>query len=216
MATKKNTSINGHDYFKLTRTIGHKMVDGKKVPIKKQFYGSSKGDAEKKYKAYLESQARAKYEKAELDDIATLGMRASEYIENVLNSTSKYAAGTKDLYKRAYKKHIKDTWFDQMRARDIKARDLQRFYNELDVTYHALETVRKFMTALFKWMESNEYAANITHAVELPAKEKRFIRTALWFGKTMHWMLFCASQMAIDTAYWYSCSIIQGCVFPSF
>ena len=58
MATKKNTEINGQEYFRITRTIGHKMVDGKKVPVKKQFYGSSKGDAEKKYKAFLESQGR--------------------------------------------------------------------------------------------------------------------------------------------------------------
>lgn len=172
MATKKNTSINGKDYYRIKRVVGHKYVDGKKVAIHKQFYGSSKGDAEKKYKAYLEEQAKAKYDQVVEDDASTLGMRANEYIENVLNSTSKYAPGTKALYKRAYNKHVKDTWIDKMRARDIKAKDLQKFYNELDITYHALESVKKFVNALFKWMAINEYANNITLAVESPEKEK--------------------------------------------
>lgn len=54
MATKTNITIerNGKEYkyFRITRTIGHE--NGK--PIKKQFVGSSKKEAEEKYKQFLE------------------------------------------------------------------------------------------------------------------------------------------------------------------
>ena len=67
MATKKNTAIKNGDkeynYFRIVRTIGHEWKDGKKVPIRKQFYGSSKGDAEKQFRAYQEEQLQKKYEK---------------------------------------------------------------------------------------------------------------------------------------------------------
>ena len=43
MATKKNTQIGEYEYYRFTKTIGHKP-DGK--PIKKQFLGTSKRDAE--------------------------------------------------------------------------------------------------------------------------------------------------------------------------
>ena len=54
MATKKNTSINGNEYFRIRRTIDGRI---------KNFYGSSKGDAERKYKEYLEELAERKYQK---------------------------------------------------------------------------------------------------------------------------------------------------------
>lgn len=172
MASKKNTSINGQEYFRIKRTIGHTMVDGKRKPITKQFYGTSKGDAERKYKEYLEAQSRAKYEKQERDDLATLHDRAKDYMENVLTVTSKYAEGTKDLYKRSYNKHINGSWLDSMCVKDIKASTLQRFYNSLDITHDALQAVHKFLAALYKWMVINDYADNVLPAVELPKKQK--------------------------------------------
>ena len=65
MATKKNTAIKNGDkqynYFRIVRTIGHEWKDGKKVPIRKQFYGSSKGDAEKQFRAYQDEQLQKEY-----------------------------------------------------------------------------------------------------------------------------------------------------------
>lgn len=171
MATKTNTEINGHKYFKITRTIGHKMVDGKKVPVKKQFYGSSKGDAEKQYNEYLKEQARIKYEGEQLKDIATFNYRANEYIDNVLSTTAKYADGTKDVYESAYRNHIQGTWLDEMCVRDIKAATLQKFYNEKNVSKSTIERINKFMSAMYKWMVLNEYAWDIMAAVDLPEKE---------------------------------------------
>ena len=67
MATKKNTAVlrgdKEYNYFRITRTVGHEWKDGKRIPIKKQFYGTSKGDAEKQFRAYQEEQLQKKYEK---------------------------------------------------------------------------------------------------------------------------------------------------------
>ena len=45
MAKKTNFESNGKEYFRITKTIGHK-ADG--TPIRKQFYGTGKKEAEEK------------------------------------------------------------------------------------------------------------------------------------------------------------------------
>ena len=191
MATKTNTEINGHKYFKITRTIGHKMVDGKKVPVKKQFYGTSKGDAEKQYNEYLKQQARIKYEGEQFKDIATFNYRANEYIDNVLKVSNKYSDGTKQLYEGAYNKHIKGSWLDDMCVQDIKAATIQKFYNEKDVSKSTLKRINKFMSALYKWMVLNDYASNVLVGVELPEKEdtKKHDEIVIWDDKTLHYLV---------------------------
>ena len=171
MATKTNTVNNGHKYYRITRTIGHKMHDGKKIPIKKQFLGSSKGDAERKYNDYLKQQAKIKYEGEQIMDMATFNYRANEYIDNVLSVSAKYADGTKDVYESAYRNHVENTWLDKMCVRDIKAATVQKFYNELTVSKSTMKRISKFMSAMYKWMVLNEYASDILVAVDLPEKE---------------------------------------------
>ena len=50
MAVKTNVNKNGNKYYRITRTIGHKD-DGS--PIKKEFYGANKSEAEEKASQYL-------------------------------------------------------------------------------------------------------------------------------------------------------------------
>ncbi len=45
------------DYYRITRTIGHKSNNGKKVPIKKEFRGATKDEAEAKYQDFLKSKS---------------------------------------------------------------------------------------------------------------------------------------------------------------
>ena len=88
MATKKNTAITHGDkeynYYRITRTVGHEWKNGKKVPIKKQFVGTSKGNAEQKYKAFLEKQAAKALEeetKIHAARMKTFGEYAEEYTD---------------------------------------------------------------------------------------------------------------------------------------
>lgn len=185
MATKTNTEINGYKYYRITRVIGHKIVDGKKVPVKKQFCGMSKGDAEAKYKAYLQDQVRLQYEK-DADKMSTFHNRAYEFIENSLDVTQKYASGTKTRYKSSYHTHIEGTWIDKMVLTDIHPADLQRFYNELKVTMSVLKQINRFIRAFYTWVLRNEYGSDVSAAVELPIKKdsKKSDSIVVWDDKS--------------------------------
>lgn len=50
MAKKTNVIINGKEYYRVTKTVGHKP-DG--TPIKKPFYGSCKSEADEKANEYI-------------------------------------------------------------------------------------------------------------------------------------------------------------------
>lgn len=184
MATNKH--INGSDYFRIRRTIGHQLVDGKKKPIYKYFYGTSERDAKNKYKAYLQEQERLKYEKQYMLDTATLNMRAEEYISSVLAVSAKYASGTKDRYASSYRVHVEGSWLDKMSVKDIKSADIQSFYNDLDVTMSTLKQVNRFLAALYKWMVKCDYATDVISAVELPQKpeNKKSEEIIIWDDRT--------------------------------
>lgn len=188
MATKKNTTINGKEYYRLRRTIDGKV---------KAFYGSSKSDAEQKYKHYLERLANEKYSSFVKRQTATIHDRAKEYIENSLSVSQRYAEGTKTRYIIAYNAHIKGTWLDKMLASDVRASDIQRFYNKLMVSVQTLRQINKFMTGFWKWMVLNEYASNIMVAVEMPIKpdNKRHEGIQIWEDDEIHAIL-----TAIDSA----------------
>lgn len=175
MAT--NTTINGYDYYRLRKKIGEK--DGE--PVLKPFYGENKSDAEDKYDKWREAQIRAEYER-KIADLSTLSERADQFIENALKPSHKYAEGTKERYESSYRTHVRGTWLDKMVVSDIEASDIQKFYNELDVSESSLKAVNKFMSAFYKWLVLNRYATNILDAVELPAKPstKRHEDIVIW------------------------------------
>lgn len=162
MATKTNTQINGKDYFRIRR-----KVDG----VMKNFYGSSKSDAERKYKLFLEERAEKKHEEATEFDSATFSSRAEEYIQNSLKVSQKYAQGTINRYVGEYERKVKGTWLDEMLIKDIRSSTVQRFYNELDTTQHGIKELNKFMSGFCKWLQLNGYADNFLSAVEIPRKE---------------------------------------------
>ena len=170
MATKTNTTINGHEYYRITRTVGHKIVDGKKIPVKKQFLGRSKTEAENKYKDWRDEQIRKEYEQKIALDASTLGERAEDYIDSVLSVSQKYATGTKVRYEQVYRTYIEDTYLADMVLQDVKALDIQKFYNSLNVSRQTLVTINKFMAVFYKWATLNGYAVNVLDAVELPLK----------------------------------------------
>lgn len=176
MATKKNTAVvidgKEYEYFRITRTIGHEYKNGKKVPVKKQFYGTSKGNAEQQYKEFLKDQAEnkqaAEQEKA-AQDLKLFREYAEEYTYEVLPASA-YGHGTKQQYERSYRVHIKNTWITTMVMKDIKAKDIQDFYEQLDVTKQTLNAIHKWMAAFYKWLVIKDYAGNVLSAVTLPKK----------------------------------------------
>ena len=190
MATKKNTSINGKEYYRLRRTIDGKV---------KAFYGTSKHDAERKYREYLEQLAREKYAKEQKKDTDTFGEVAEIYIENILRVSQKYANGTKARYEHGYKAHVKDTDLDKMILSRIKPIDIQMFYNRLDVSKQTLGNLNKFMVGFCKWAVLNGYCDDFMGAVEIPQKpdNKRHEGIVVWEQDEIRQILT-ASEMGAE------------------
>ena len=177
MATKKNTAVKHGDkeynYFRITRTIGHEWKDGRKVPIKKQFTGASKGAAEQKFREWQEEQIRKEYEEElEIQAIKTrpFGEYAEEYTYKVL-PTLNYANGTKGQYTNKYENHIANSYLATMPLSSITSRTIQDFYNGLQVSDSVISGINKWMSAFYKWVALNEYGSNVLPSVTLPKRD---------------------------------------------
>lgn len=158
---KTNTSINGSKYFRIRRTI-----DGQT----KSFYGRTKAEAEQKFTEYIANGCADTPSRASATDRAVFSDKARIYINDVLKPSQKYATATKERYSMAYNTHIRETWLDRMMVKDIRAADVQSFYNEIDVSMQTLATINKFMSGFVRWLVLNDYSNDFLRAVEIPLK----------------------------------------------
>ena len=178
MGVKTNTTIerNGkkYNYYRITRTIGHE--NGK--PIKKQFTGSSKREAEEKYRLFLEQ----KNEKTMNFSPRSFGELADYYVENILSINSKYSKGTRDLYRGAYNSHVKDSWLAEYPMSSLQSHTIQKFYNELNINQTAFKTLHKFMKGFINWANINGYSDDLLKGVIIPSKpsESRSDEIVVW------------------------------------
>ena len=169
----KNTTIkrNGKEYtyFRITRTIGHKYKEGKKVPIKKQFIGSSERDAERKYREWLSTNKEEKV----YDSMKTVGELMEFYTDNILAVNSKYAQRTKELYTSAYNKHVRNKPITENIMSELTAEDIQNFYNDLQISKAAMINVHKYMRGFMLWQSRNKYNSYLLDSVVIPEKPDR-------------------------------------------
>lgn len=166
MGVKTNTTIerNGkeYNYFRITRTIGYE--NGK--PIKKQFVGSSKKEAEAKYKQFLEGKKeKSMYSPRTYQDLADY------YVENILAINSKYSPGTRALYKSAYLTHIRNSILAKAALNQLTPQDIQQFYNSLNINESAFKTLHKFMKGFLTWANINGYCDDLLKGVIIPQKK---------------------------------------------
>lgn len=164
MAT--NTKINGKEYYKITRTIGYKYKDGKRVPVKKQFYGTSKRNAESKYDSFLKSRAINSCDPSRLT-----GDLAEEFNEWFKESAD-YAESTKDNYIGAYKRDFKALGIENVPIGQLSHEHIEDGYKSLDKSEDALKALNKWMKAFIQYAEKRRYCSDIMKLVEMPRKEK--------------------------------------------
>lgn len=168
---KTNTTIGGKNYYRIRKKVDDQT---------KTFYGRSKAEAEQKYADYINNKDALVERQKPCEK--TFRSLAKNYIKDVLMPSQKYATATKDRYSNAYRTHIFGTWLDRMRIHNIRASDIQTFYNELPVSKQTLATVNKFMRGFVRWLVLNEYASDFLNAVEIPKKpeNKRHDEIVVW------------------------------------
>ena len=175
MATKKNTTVKTkggaeYEYYRISKTIGHKYVNGKKTPIRKTFYGTSKKNAEKKYEEWKEEQKNINSKI--VDNTKTFGEILEYYCENVLMVNSKYEITTREEYYKSYKRHLKNTDIMKQLISELSVEHVQEFYNDLDVPYFSFRMLHSFLNGFFTWSSRNGYCNNLAKDLFLPDKKK--------------------------------------------
>lgn len=153
MAVKTNVEKNGNKYFRITRTIGHKD-DG--TPIKKEFYGISKSDAEEKADKYLNDLKNGLIISAENYTISQL---MHIWLFDFLNNSTKLKPSTFQRYEGVYRNYIKTSSIAGTKISKINPIQIQNYYNELSKTktYSQINTLNTILKVFFNWCSVNGY-----------------------------------------------------------
>lgn len=171
MAKKTNFKVNGHEYFKVTRTIGHKS-DG--TPIKKPFYGSCKSEAEEKANAYMQN--------------LKLGLQTNSgsiTISNLFpnwlfkNKKNELKPSTFESYEGLYRNYIETDIISNRPINEIKSINVQQYYDRLskrkavhsnkNVSSKRIKSIHKLLHLFFVYAEKEGYTLrNPCNTVTLP------------------------------------------------
>ena len=163
MPKKTNFTTGNNSYFRTTATLA-KRPDGS--PIRKAFYGKSKKEAEAKRDEYL---AGIKQGLSVGYDKATFG----KAFEHWLNHVQKHSIGlsTFDKYSRFHRLYIAECELAGMRLIDVKAANIQAYYNALldKTTAKNIHQINKILKIFFKYcVKTDILVKNPLIAVELP------------------------------------------------
>jgi len=163
MPAKTNTTINNNAYYRVTATIGHHS-DG--APIRKQFYGTSKKDAEAKRDEYIQQLNKGlsvNFDKALFEHAFKAWMETVLKPAVALSSYSRYDAD--------YRARIKGCSLSGMKLVDIKAIHVQAYYNGLleRYTVNTVRLVHKLLNSFFNYcIKADLIVKSPLGAVELP------------------------------------------------
>ena len=153
MAKKTNFEANGKGYFRVTKTIGHKS-DG--TPIRKQFYGTGKKEAEEKAEKYLSDIKNGLIFDFEYATIADL---MHTWLFEFLHNSSKLKPSTFARYEGIYRKYIKNSNIAGDKLHSFNSVQLQIFYNNLSKKYKytQINTLNTVLKIFFNWCIDNGY-----------------------------------------------------------
>lgn len=170
MAKKTNCTINGRDYYRLTKVVGHKMNDkGIEIPVRKTFYGDSKKAAEDKYQKYMDLKNAGLETKAQY-----FGVLADSWISEFFVNDGALKDSTKARYIAAWNRTMKKLELYHLPLSEVTAKTLQTAYNDLIASgtkISELKQVHKVMVRFYKYIDLEGLGRNMTASLTLP-KEK--------------------------------------------
>lgn len=153
MAVEYNCEINGIKYFRVTRTVGHK-ANGK--PIKKQFYGNGKKDANKQADEYLERVKKGII--TNKNKCYTINILLPEWLFTVKINELKDTSF--ESYEGTYRNHVEPYQIADQDISVIKSIMIQNYYNKLKdegKSESNITKVHKLLNPFFKYCEKEGY-----------------------------------------------------------
>lgn len=168
MARKTNIEVNGKNYYRVTRTIGHR-ADG--TAIRKQFYGAGINEANQKADEYIKNLKIGLLNDNQLHTINTL---LPKWLFNVKKNEVK--ASSFESYESIYRNYIKPYLIADLPISDLKSLKIQEFYNSLikeKITPNTVKKAHKLLRQFFNYAEKEGYIIkNPCINTTLPKKKK--------------------------------------------
>lgn len=162
---KTNYRSGKNDYFRIQRTMGMKLdKNGNFVPNVRSFYGRSRKEAEKKYQAALNASKNGS--ESINSQPKCFGQLIDEWVSQTFLPSPDFADGTKYKYLNAYKKTLRASNLAGMKLSDIRAKDLQEYYNNLNEYYSVRRSLHNLLSAFFKYAVCEELCTrNLTQGL---------------------------------------------------
>lgn len=150
---KINTTVKGKNYFRVRTFIGY---DDKGEYVYKNFYGTSKSDAENKRNAYLKE-----IESGLNPDLSSQSL--SQAMNTWLWNIEKYSGNKSSSFERyesIYRNYVRDAGIGLLKMSDIKKLAIQKCYNELKdngKSYSQIISLHKLLNKFFGYAEMEGY-----------------------------------------------------------
>jgi integrase len=146
MARKINVIKNGNEYYRVTATVGR---DSNGKPIRKEFYGTGKKEAEAKRDEYLngiKNGLNINYKSA------TFGALMHSWLFEI--TRIKVKASSFERYEGIYRNYIVNSDLYGMKLSDLNTLQIQRFYNRLyesGKSSSIIENLNKLIRTFFNY-----------------------------------------------------------------
>ncbi len=168
MAKKTNYSKNGLDYYRLTKTIG-KRANG--TPIKKEFYGTCKAEAEQKATAYINN---LKIGLISGNQILTINILLPRWLFTVKRNELKPSSF--ESYESTYRNYVKPYLIADLPINEIKSLKIQEYYNQMikdGLSIHNIRKVHKLLRQFFGYADKEGYVVkNPCSNLSIPKPQK--------------------------------------------
>ena len=178
MAEKTNYEKNGKKYYRIQKVVGHKInAAGNEVPVRKEFLGKNKKEAEAKVQAYFDKQ------KAGLESRKQyFGVMAENWINTFLVNDAKLKDTTRELYINTWRNYVPTSDFYHLPIEDVSTATIQRFYDSLEASGNVIATINKVMSRFYKYLVREGYAThnNADSLTWKKSREKKADDIVIW------------------------------------
>jgi len=162
---KTNATAGGKGYFRIRARIGE---DSQGNPVYKNFYGTSKSDAEQKKREYLDSLAQGVNPELGKQSLSRAMHTWLWEIERYNGNKST----TFERYECTYRNYVQDKTFALCGIGDIKKINIQKEYNRLlgeGKTASQIKNLHRLLSKFFGYAESEAYISkNPVNGLRLP------------------------------------------------
>ena len=171
---KTNTNVGGdHNYFRIRLTVGYNL-DGK--PIRKSFYGRTKGEAENKRREYVKA-----IENGLNPDLGSHTLERAMYSwlwEIERHSGNK--SSTFERYESIFRNYIQNSPISHLVIADIKKLPIQKYYNKLiekGKSHSIILNLNKLLKKFFSYAEQEGYITkNPIKGLKLPKSKEEDLK----------------------------------------